>query len=82
MRRICATQRSGKESIIFQRLAQLVLHHGKLDIAAEIATTAPVRAGGASAIIRSVEPASYILREIVSQAEDILKNRTEKLLGG
>ncbi|MAF39996.1 MAG: 2-nitropropane dioxygenase [Chloroflexi bacterium] len=46
------------------------------------ATTAPVRAGGASAIIRSVEPASYILREIVSQAADILKNRTEKLLGG
>ena len=49
--------------------------------AAGDATTAPVRAGAASVLIRSVEPASYILREIVSQAEDILKHRTEKLLG-
>ena len=46
------------------------------------ATTAPVRAGAASGLIRSIEPASYILREIVSQAEDILKHRTQKLLGG
>ena len=50
--------------------------------AAGDATTAPVRAGAASGLIRSVEPASYILREIVSQAEDVLKHRTEKLLGG
>ena len=49
--------------------------------AAGDATTAPVRAGVASGLIRSVEPASYILREIVSQAEDILKNRPQKLLG-
>ena len=49
--------------------------------AAGDATTAPVRAGAASGLIRSIEPASYILREIVSQAEDILKNRTQKLLG-
>ncbi len=50
--------------------------------AAEDATTAPVRAGGASGLIRSVEPASYIIREIMSQAEDILKNRSQTLLGG
>ncbi|MCH8980982.1 nitronate monooxygenase, partial [candidate division KSB1 bacterium] len=51
-------------------------------IAAGDATTAPVRAGTASGLIRSVEPASYILREIVSQAEDILQHRPQKLLGG
>ena len=50
--------------------------------AAEDATTAPVRAGAASGLIRSVEPASYILREIVSQAEAILRHRPQKLLGG
>ncbi len=50
--------------------------------AAGDATTAPVRAGSASGLIRSVEPASYILREIVSQAEDILQHRPKKLLGG
>ncbi len=50
--------------------------------AAEDATTAPVRAGAASGLIRSVEPASYILRESVSQAEDILRHRPQKLLGG
>lgn len=50
--------------------------------AASDATTAPVRAGAASGLIRSVEPASYIIREIMSQAEDILKNRTQSLLGG
>ena len=50
--------------------------------AAEDATTAPVRAGAASGLIRSVEPASYILWEIVSQAEDILRHRPQKLLGG
>ena len=44
-------------------------------------TTAPVRAGAASGLIRSIEPASYILREIVSEAEDILRNRPQKLLG-
>ena len=50
--------------------------------AAGDATTAPVRAGNASGLIRSIEPASYILREIVSEAEDILRNRPQKLLGG
>ncbi len=49
--------------------------------AAGDATTAPVRAGTASGLIRSVEPAAYILREIVSQAEDILKHRPQTLLG-
>jgi len=57
-----------------------------LDIAAATATghatTAPVRAGAASGLIRSIEPASYILREIISQAEDVLRNRPQKLLGG
>ena len=51
-------------------------------IAAGDASTAPVRAGAASGLIRSVEPASYILREIMSQAEDILRNRSRALLGG
>ena len=50
--------------------------------AAGDATTAPIRAGTASGLISSIEPASYILREIVSRAEDILKNRTQKLLSG
>ena len=50
-------------------------------VAAEDATTAPVRAGSASGLIRSVEPSSYIIREIMSQAEDILKNRPQTLLG-
>ena len=50
--------------------------------AAGDATTAPIRAGTASGLISSIEPASYVLREIVSRAEDILKNRTQKLLGG
>ncbi len=45
-------------------------------------SNAPIRAGAASGLISSVEPASYILREIVSQAEDILRNRPQKLLGG
>ena len=49
--------------------------------AAGDAITAPVRAGTASGLISSVEPASYILREIVSQAEDILRNLPPKLLG-
>ena len=50
--------------------------------ATRAATTAPARAGTASGLIRSIEPASYILREIVSQAEDILRHRPQKLLGG
>ena len=50
--------------------------------AAGDATTAPVRAGAASGLIRSIEPASYILREIISQAEDILRNRPQNLLDG
>ena len=48
----------------------------------EVVRCPPVRAGAASGLIRSIEPASYIIREIISQAEDILKHRTEKLLGG
>jgi len=50
--------------------------------AAGDATTAPVRAGSSAGLIRSIEPASYILREIISQAEDILSHRPQKLLGG
>lgn len=71
----------GREAEMMARQSEL-----KEDIAtasaAGDATTAPVRAGAASGLIRSIEPASYILREIVSQAEDILKNRPQKLLGG
>ena len=70
------------------REAERVTRQGELgeDIAtataAGDATTAPVRAGAASGLIRSIEPAAYILREIVSQAEDILRHRPQKLLGG
>ncbi len=70
------------------REAEMMTHQSELseDIAtataAGDATTAPVRAGAASGLIRSIEPASYILREIVSEAEDILKHRPHKLLGG
>jgi nitronate monooxygenase len=70
------------------REAEMMTHQSELkeDIAtataAGDATTAPVRAGAASGLIRSIEPASYILREIVSQAEDILRHRPQKLLGG
>lgn len=68
------------------RESEMMTHQNELreDIAiasaAGDATTAPVRAGAASGLIRSIEPASYILREIVSQAEDILKNRPQALL--
>ena len=68
--------------------AEMMAHQSELseDIAtaaaAGDATTAPVRAGAASGLIRSIEPASYILREIISQAEDVLRNRPQKLLGG
>jgi nitronate monooxygenase len=71
----------GRESEMMTQQSEL-----REDIATATAagdsTTAPVRAGAASGLIRSIEPASYILREIVSQAEDVLKNRTQKLLGG
>ena len=68
--------------------AEMMAHQRELSedvataTAAGDATTAPVRAGAASGLIRSIEPASYILREIISQAEDVLRNRPQKLLGG
>ena len=70
------------------REQEMMAHQSELreDVAAASAagdaTTAPIRAGTASGLINSIEPASYILREIVSRAEDILKNRTQILLGG
>ena len=70
------------------REQEMMAHQSELreDVAAASAagdaTTAPIRAGTASGLINSIEPASYILREIVSRAEDILKNRTQTLLGG
>ena len=71
----------GREAEMMARKSEL-----SEDIATAISagdvTTAPVRAGTASGLVRSVDPASYILREIVSQAEDILRNRPQKLLGG
>ncbi len=71
----------GREAEMMARKSEL-----SEDIATAIAagdvTTAPVRAGTASGLVSSVEPASYILREIVSQAEDILRNRPQKFLGG
>ena len=71
----------GREAAVMARKSELSEDIASA-IAAGDATTAPVRAGAASGLIRSVEPASYILREIVSQAEDILRNRPQKLLGG
>jgi len=76
------TQRwHGREAEMMTRQAELREEVATASAAGD-ATTAPVRAGAASGLIRSIEPASYILREIVSEAEDILKNRPQKLLGG
>jgi nitronate monooxygenase len=71
----------GREAAMMERQSEL-REQITTAAAAEDATTAPVRAGAASGLIRSVEPASYIIREIMSQAEDILKNRSKTLLGG
>ena len=70
----------GREAEMMARQSELREEIATASAAGD-ATTAPVRAGAASGLIRSVEPASYILREIVSQAEDILRNRPQKLLG-
>ena len=71
----------GREAEMMVRQSELLEDIATASAAGD-ATTAPVRAGTASGLIRSVEPASYILREIVSQAEDILRNRPLQLLGG
>ena len=71
----------GREAEMMSRQAELREEVATASAAGD-ATTAPVRAGTASGLIRSIEPASYILREIVSQAEDILRHRPQKLLGG
>ncbi len=70
----------GREKEMMERQSELREDIATASAAGD-ATTAPVRAGAASGLIRSIEPASYILREIVSQAEDALKNRTQELLG-
>ena len=69
----------GREAEMMERQSELSEKIATATAAGD-ATTAPVRAGTASGLIRSIEPASYILREIVSQAEDILKNRPNSLL--
>ncbi|MCH7737185.1 MAG: nitronate monooxygenase [Chloroflexi bacterium] len=71
----------GREAEMMTRQSELMEDIASATAAGD-ATTAPVRAGTASGLIRSIEPASYILREIVSQAEDILRHRPQKLLGG
>lgn len=69
----------GREAEMMARKSELNEDVATANAAGD-ATTAPVRAGTASGLIRSIEPASYILREIMSQAEDILRNRTQTLL--
>ena len=71
----------GRETEMMERQSELREDVATATAAGD-ATTAPVRAGAASGLIRSIEPASYILREIVSQAEDTINNRSQKLLGG
>ena len=50
--------------------------------AAEDASIAPVRAANSSGLISSVEPAGDIVRRIVAEAENLLRNRPHALLGG
>ena len=70
------------------RDAEVIARRGELQeeiataAAAEDASIAPVRAGIASGLISSVEPAGDIVRRIVAEAEHILRNRTPGLLGG
>ena len=71
----------GRKAELMARQAELQEEVATATAAGD-ATTAPVRAGSSAGLIRSIEPASYILREIVSQAEDILNHRPRKLLGG
>ena len=70
------------------RDAEVIVRRGELQeeiataIAAEDASIAPVRAGSASGLISSIEPAGDIVRRIVAEAEHILRNRPPRLLGG
>ena len=70
------------------RDAEVLARRGELQeeiataAAAEDASIAPARAGNASGLISSVEPAGDIVRRIVAEAEQILRNRPHGLLGG
>ena len=70
------------------RDAEVLARRGELQeeiataAAAEDASIAPARAGNASGLISSVEPAGDIVRRIVAEAEQILRNRPPGLLGG
>lgn len=69
------------------RDAEVVANRGELQ--EEIATAtaagdpsiAPARAGGSSGLVSSVEPAGDIVRRIIAEAEQILRNRPGGLLG-
>jgi len=70
------------------RDAEVIAHRSELQeeiataVAAEDATIAPARAGNASGLISSVEPAGDIVQRIVAEAEQLLRNRPHALLGG
>lgn len=68
------------------RDAEVLARQGELQeeiataAAAEDASIAPVRAGNASGLIRGIEPAGDIVRRIVAEAEQVLRNRPHGLL--
>lgn len=71
----------GRESEVLARRGELQEEIATAE-AAEDASIAPVRAGNASGLIRSVDPAGDIVRRIVAEAEQVLRSRPRCLLGG
>ena len=71
----------GREAEMMARQSELREEVATASAAGDV-TTAPVRAGAASGLISSVESAGNILRRIVSEAEEVLGSRPQKLLGG
>ena len=69
-----------------ERDAEVVQRRQELTAQIQAATragdpqVAPVRAGAASGLIRAVEPAGEILRRIVQEAEQLLRERPSQVL--
>jgi len=69
------------------REAEVIARQGELQeeiataAATEDASIAPVRAGNSSGLISGVEPAGDIVLRIVAEAEQVLRNRPDALLG-
>ena len=71
----------GRETEMMARQTELREEVATASAAGDV-TTAPVRAGAASGLIGSIDSAGNILRHIVSEAEEVLGTRPQKLLGG